>query len=545
MKNETKIPLILILLISFQLFVIIIFGIEKESFHLDELYTYGLANSYYEPFLLWDDLSMKWNSPDFYNNYLTVQIGERFNYDSAYYNATKDWNPPLYSYCMHTVCSFFPNQFTKWYGICFNMVIFTGIIIVLYLLTKLIFDNKDIAILVCTAYGFSAGAISNAIYIRMYTMLTFFSVLTTYLHGLLVIRRSHKGIILAITIITALGFLTHYTFVVYAFFIFIGYEISLFLGKRWRAMLEYLIAISASITMSIVLFPVWISKISGGDFIGSNASSNLSMITEYLIRILIFIWFLMNGLFGGPVMFLLLLFALLILLISNKRKVSNCEWNILDMVDGYFQKLSNHNKYYFAAVFYATILTFLVMTKMSPYLDAYRYITLLYPNIIIITIFGGYLIIQIFIRNMKQAHKILFAAVLACALISYGIGCVDYLFKEKEDDLEIKISQYYKCDAYCVAQNTHNMTIAIPLLSRHQRSCYISCDKTAVDLMKMRTGDGKEKEPIVLYFPRWVKEGEPDIEVLNSILAKDGYSIFTELATKEESGLKTTVYVLE
>ena len=93
------------------------------------------------------------------------------------------------------------------------MFFYLGTVVCLFYLSKLIFNDILLAVVICISYGFSAGAISNAIFIRMYMMLTFFIVLLTYLYGLLIIGRGNKFInICAIVIINIIGFLTQYLF---------------------------------------------------------------------------------------------------------------------------------------------------------------------------------------------------------------------------------------------------------------------------------------------------------------------------------------------
>ncbi len=161
-KNELKIIekytfIFLAVIIICQLLVITLFGVLKKSYFVDEIHTFGLSNSYYKPFITWNEEPNSWHDKEFYLNFLTVQDDERFAYNSVYYNQVHDVHPPLYYIGIHTLCSFFPNIFSKWLGIIFNMFFFSGTIIFLFLLSKLIFEDKLLSIVICIAYGFSSG----------------------------------------------------------------------------------------------------------------------------------------------------------------------------------------------------------------------------------------------------------------------------------------------------------------------------------------------------------------------------------------------------
>ncbi len=53
---------------------------RKEGFYIDELWSYGLSNSYYCPSLNQKENYMNsWHQPSFYEDYLTVRQGETFS----------------------------------------------------------------------------------------------------------------------------------------------------------------------------------------------------------------------------------------------------------------------------------------------------------------------------------------------------------------------------------------------------------------------------------------------------------------------------------
>ncbi len=86
--------------------------IRKEGYYIDELRPYGLANSYYMPFLQeQEDYPDHWHGEGFYKNYLTAGEGETFSFASVYDNQVHDVHPPLYYFLLHFVCSLFEGDF--------------------------------------------------------------------------------------------------------------------------------------------------------------------------------------------------------------------------------------------------------------------------------------------------------------------------------------------------------------------------------------------------------------------------------------------------
>ncbi|MDF2567934.1 MAG: hypothetical protein K0R90_1390, partial [Oscillospiraceae bacterium] len=112
-KKEFFIAVFVLMLIM-QVACMIYFGTIKQGYHIDEVYSYGLSNSYYKPF---PTDRNKWLDNSYFNDYLEVGKNDKFKYDSVYYNQGEDVHPPLFYFALHTISSFTPNSFSKWQGI--------------------------------------------------------------------------------------------------------------------------------------------------------------------------------------------------------------------------------------------------------------------------------------------------------------------------------------------------------------------------------------------------------------------------------------------
>lgn len=67
----------------------------------------------------WDS----WLDGSDFREFLTVEAGEHFAYQSVYDNNTYDAHPPLFYFLLHTVCSLFPGVYSPWLGIVMNIVL--------------------------------------------------------------------------------------------------------------------------------------------------------------------------------------------------------------------------------------------------------------------------------------------------------------------------------------------------------------------------------------------------------------------------------------
>ena len=155
-------------------------GAKKDGFDIDEFFTYGLANSYHQPFL--NAETGRWISGKAFSDYLTAS-GHAHEYLNVYENQIADVHPPLYYLFMHAACSVFRDPpFTKWTGIGLNLFFFSLTQLGLLLLSARLLSDGERLTLTPTAllpgllYGLSAGAASSVVFIRMYAMMTMWAV---------------------------------------------------------------------------------------------------------------------------------------------------------------------------------------------------------------------------------------------------------------------------------------------------------------------------------------------------------------------------------
>ncbi len=237
--------LLLIILIGV-IRLVVIFN-ERDGHHVDETWSYGFANSYYDPYIYTDNRTgitngpekvknfETWISGEIFNDYLSVAPDERFSFDSVIYNKEEDLGPLLYEIILHFICSFFPDSFSWWYAFIFNLCLYVPTIILICLICYEITGSKTGG-LFCAAYYVISGCGTGAfLYLRVYSLFVFLSVLLFYLMiRLLKYKTEHfNRLFFILPVVCLLGCLTHFYYLVAAFlFTFFG-AIMLLLKKRW------------------------------------------------------------------------------------------------------------------------------------------------------------------------------------------------------------------------------------------------------------------------------------------------------------------------
>lgn len=236
----------------------------RTSLFYDEIWSYGLANSYDSSFLYKNGYTNDRNN-SFYNHwiegrkffeYITVQPQERFAYKKVYSNQMADLHPPLYYFLLHTICSFFPDSFNKWYGQIICLIVFVFVQIVLYMLARQLFDDDLMSLAMCAFFGFSMAAVNNFIYIRMYCLVTLWYLCITYI--VLKICKTdkltrHDGwLLLAFGF---LGFMTHNHFAVYYFCLCIGCGVYWITHKKFGLLWRFASIALLSFIIYYAVFP--------------------------------------------------------------------------------------------------------------------------------------------------------------------------------------------------------------------------------------------------------------------------------------------------
>ena len=185
MEKKKEILLVAIFLII-QTIIYVFTGLQKSYIHIDEAYSFGLANYNKVEIEENDDFFNKWHTKDYFNDYLTIQDDEINDYMPVYENQKNDVHPPFYYLLLRLAMNFTGNHFSIWTCIVLTIVIYLFITIFTYLILKRLliheknFQIKSIVLAFCSSIILSS--LSNVIYIRMYCLLTLEILITIFLY---------------------------------------------------------------------------------------------------------------------------------------------------------------------------------------------------------------------------------------------------------------------------------------------------------------------------------------------------------------------------
>lgn len=242
---------------------LIFFCFQKQDFHIDEIYSYILSNGSSLPELVFSEsIWNNWTDSEQFIDLLSVQPEERFSYGQVYNYNSLDAHPPLFYFLLHTICSFFPNVFSKWLGLGMNIALFILTQFVLFILSKKIFGNTLWAVVPCAILGGTQICFDSFTFIRMYSLLELFTILLLYLHYEMIYRKKQTDFLWCF-IVTFLGVFTQYYFAITAFFIAAAFCFFLLSQRSWKSLFLYAFSMLSAVLCVFLVYPAAVSQITG------------------------------------------------------------------------------------------------------------------------------------------------------------------------------------------------------------------------------------------------------------------------------------------
>ncbi len=462
----------LILIITAQCILLFFYAENKNGFHVDEMWSYGLSNSYDAPFFYpkgyMDDINDQqfnnWMSGQQFLEYITVQPNEQFAYNRVYYNQTQDVHPPFYYFILHTICSLFPDTFSKWFGIGVNIALFAICQFFLYFVSMRFFCGNNIcALMVNSLWGFSMGAVNTVIFIRMYMLMTLLALISVHLHGLIMEKRQTTSVSLhiAIGITSYLGFMTQYYFLFISMFLAIFTCLFFVTKKQYKKLMFYCLTMCLSLILLFTTFPYifdhLFNTIRGTEFannlstIRAQYETTTLLITAILQELLGLPSFIVSGIsivlygiasitvkFIYGISIFLIIFCLRILFMVRKndtttaiKTLGNKFLTLLELLNmnvNTMVSLSNQQMYRITVVGFTVCYTF-TMFILAPNMDDMtdRYLFCIYP---LVSILFTYVTLKC-IRIIKQRQLQMLLGVLTivmCCIFSHINSHKNYLF---------------------------------------------------------------------------------------------------------------------
>ncbi len=430
---------------------------QKEGIHCDEAYTYGLSN-YEEDFFFktYTDSTntIKWNTKEDIDRYLTTNNEHRFEYDKVYYNQINDVHPPLYYLIVHTISSFFPRSGSYYIGIIPNILFTLGTCVLLYLIVAFIFKKRFMALLATVFFAFSVNSVNMVIYIRMYAMLTFFTTAAVLLHFKFAENNYNftKSTAILMALVVFLGAYSQYYFLIFLFALAFFTVVSMLIRGEYKKIFKYtgLMALTGGIYLA--LWPAAISHIfkSGRGVEAFDNVSNSSSLKNAVNYIDIFNSSIGSLVIGIVVMALVTCIAFF-LVRAYKNKFIHINLN------------SRHKNIFMCCL--TIVFYFFLVAKVAPY-QTDRYIAPIFPLICMLSISVMYkaiaLILGIFSkREFRYTGIIVFVILVLCLGVNMKQNLYDfnaspsgknYLYRLNEENRK---NFEENSNKKCIMINTH------------------------------------------------------------------------------------------
>jgi len=396
---------------------------EKINYHVDEVYSYGLANRQSD-----GTISMKVKKGKIYENphlrymrYMTVDEEHRFDYKNVWINQKNDVHPPLYYACLHTVSSFFPGEFSLWQAGAVNIVFLLLALFMVHRLALYLTEDETLSFMIFAGFAFCSGVISAATFLRMYCMVIFWVLLLSYLFVRLYREGASRKLLVSVFATTVLSALTHYYCIVFVVLLSGTLGIFWILGRKWKPLLIFSATMCGGGLVSVLCFPAMIQHMFFG-YRGEEAIANLQSGTDYLEKIKTYFGYLNGQVFGDYLPYLLL--GLLLVAIC-----------------GYFKKAE------YALLYIPMILYCFLVSKMAPFF-ADRYMFPIY-GLAFCLVFSH--VASVIKKRFGVRLRILLLGVLLAVVLtgSFRKNEWPYLFKNTQEILYVSAS-YSDHDCICI-----------------------------------------------------------------------------------------------
>lgn len=430
-SQNRKYRVALAIILVLQVIAALYFCCCKQGFHYDENYSYYSSNVTYGL----SPSDGEWMSGKSISDEFEVTKGFAFEYGMVKLMQTYDVHPPLYYFLLHTVCSLSQGMFSKWQGLGINLIFFICCEILLVLIANKISNiNKIVSICSMLLFGFSPAIISGVTFIRMYMLLTFFCFTLLYIcvNGLKETNRTVVKFYFPILLVTYLGFLTHYYFIVFLFFVAAYITIFLFYNKTTRKQAFYFaVTVIAGLLLGVVTYPACLSHIFRG-YRGTEAIGAFKDVSNLSDRIGLFVGLLEEYLLCNS--FYIVLLLILVLYISygfiKRKQVNNSNTALI-----------NHE---LGLILFTVFGYFLVVMKtaLMNYEEAVRYEMPVYGLIILLLCYYLVYFVNELIVNESASRRILialFSVMLIMQVVGLFSDKVLFLYPEEKAEREFAI----------------------------------------------------------------------------------------------------------
>ena len=329
---------------------------------------------------------------------------------------------------LHTICSVFPNIFSKYFAFAINLTFIMLTNFILYKYISKFLKNDKLGLLATLLYSLSAGAISIVIYLRMYAMLTFFVISNLYIHTKILINnyKLNKKDIFLFSVINILGGYTHYYFILYEFILASVFCDLMIKNKKIDELKKYVLTVFICGIINIIIYPYEFIAIFGGErglgtTIKSFGLSITTVITHFIYKIKVYCILIAKMFFANNIYILFVfIVACIVTLIYKLKQKKHIEdiWKIIIIPSSIY---------------------LIIISIISPF-NSIRYVACVFPIISLIIIYT----VDYFMKNICKIEKtvpiiIIFIIGISLTAIYFKLPYYTYRNYDIKDDNNIAV----------------------------------------------------------------------------------------------------------
>lgn len=257
----------------------------KQGLFQDESYTLFLTNGEFLYDLPVDGEVYRDGEP--YESWVVVPefLGADFN--KVIQNQINDVHPPLHYILLAGLYSLFPGSWNPAIGLSLNVAAMCIVTVFSFMTARSLGAPRWMALAVAAVWAVSPAMVNDAVYLRMYGLLTLWFAAAAALAARIASRRSCSiGEAIALFFVTACGGLTQYFFLPYAFVLYLCVGIGLIFHREIVSGIRFAIGAIAGALGVFVLFPAAFDHIFSG-YRGVEALSRAAdgtSFVDFLIR---------------------------------------------------------------------------------------------------------------------------------------------------------------------------------------------------------------------------------------------------------------------
>ncbi len=484
----------LILIILVQTAVYILAGVNKAYLHMDEAFSLGLTHFEQIDPASQADFYDHWHSGEYFEDYLAVDKAEVWDLGPVFRNQKNDVHPPLYYLLLRLSQNMVAGQYSKWPGIILNILIAAGNTVLIFaILNKLLQKEKQskIKTLVMTAVAaLTIATVSAVVYIRMYQLLTFWVLLTTWLHLQLYEREKLSWkLLVAIGVTVVAGMLTQYYYLFFLAPLWLVLLVKYVRAKRWKELGWYTGTLLLAGGVSLAIWPVMLQHMffgyRGQGVLGSllDLPRLVGQVWEYIlivdyydfhriliiaVAILVVVWLMRN-------------------LKMERSTVQTAEKTTWEMKVGLKFKVSARDQEagnLWPVVGWPTMVYFLIVAAVSPYIEL-RYVMPVCGLIVIIVVWWLYRSLgQVLTEKMRNAVVAGFLGVMLVAApvqLATGAMRIELLYRDKEALMEeLQANNEVSTVYFITTENNRFLDNLLPFVVMDQS--YLALDRRPGEL---------------------------------------------------------------